>query len=176
LEEKNMSTLFEFDLADSGITTEYAAPVYCYTMRISELGAAINMPVSTTSEALSLDANTTEWVLEAIRKIDDLRKLPANWNSYGGLKLKEDARRITYDALRWLKTQDLPIPNVALNADGTVQIEWESDGRELGVGLGSSDFFGYAKVDNEGTITEGVADAEIQEHLQKLASWLRNGY
>ena len=134
----------------------------------------ISLP--TTSDALDLrEGAAAYWAFEAAKKLENLGALRQNWDSYGGLPLSPTAKRITFDALGWLKNQDLPVPAVVLGSAGTVHLEWRSKGRELEIGFGPAETIEFVKIDNQGHIEEGEADAEIRQRLRLLTSWLMNG-
>ncbi len=114
------------------------------------------------------------WVLEAAKKLEALGRLPAGWDSYGGLPLRHEVREMTVRVLDRLKVTSLPVPTVALGSNGTVHLEWEAQGRELELGLGAGATVGYVKVGPDGEIDEGQADAGNQEIL-RLTRWLMGG-
>lgn len=173
-----MNELREFNLAARGITATYDYPDAEYTVRFSHVGAEIVIAPSTTGLALSFDASTPTWVIEAARKLDALGSLGRNWDSYGGLPISPGARAITFDALGWLKNQDLPVPAVVLGSSGTVHLEWRSNGKKLELGFGENGMSEYLKVDRHGTAEDDedmeCADAEAREKITYLAEWLRS--
>ena len=59
---------------------------------------------TTTGDAFYFnDSNMAQWVVEATRKLDGLARRKADWDSYGGLELRLDAKRLTLEVLRWLQ-------------------------------------------------------------------------
>jgi hypothetical protein len=168
-----MNEILELDLPARAITTEFTPPTY--SIVFTNQGAQVNVPMTSTSNALALDADTAAWVFEAAKKLDSLGKLRRNWDSYDGLPLSPGAKRITFDALGWLKHQDLPVPAVVLGSGGTVHLEWYSNGKELELGFGESNRMEFCKIDSHGHVEEGDEDQDICSTLTILTEWLRIG-
>jgi hypothetical protein len=170
-----MNNLIELDLA--GVTTKYMTPA-AYSITFTQSGAQVGIPSALTTSALALDANTAAWVFAAVRKLDTLGRLKRNWDSHDGLPLTPGAKKITFDALGWLRNQDLPVPGIFLRSGGTVQIEWNLDGKTLELGLGERGISEYLKVDQQGIVDEvedvEYANDEARAKLQTLADWLKN--
>jgi len=125
-------------------------------------------------ELLVLDAETANWVIKAARKLEALGQLKRNWDSHDGLPLSQEAKRMTFDALKWLKNQDLPVPAVVLGSGGTVHLEWRSKGKELEIGFDDRGFAEYLKVDSHGEMEEEEdINDEIREKLMTLVEWLK---
>jgi hypothetical protein len=167
-----MNEILEFDLLRN-VTTQFTPP--SYTMTFADRGAQITfLQGPTTSSAIALDANTATWVREAMKKLESIGRLPRNWDSYDGLPLSPAAKRMTFDALGWLKYQDLPVPAVVLGSAGAVHLEWRSNGKELEIGFGDHGAVEYLKVDELGNYEEeDEINSEVREKLTKLAEWLR---
>jgi len=138
----------------------------------------IIMPAASACDYLKFDELTADWVVVATNKLEALSKYRRNWDSYGGLPLSPNARRITFDALQWLKNQKLPVPAVVLGSGGTVHLEWRSNGKKLELGFGDKGMSEYLKVDPQGNGEEAedaeYADEEAREKIETLADWLIN--
>lgn len=137
------------------------------------------MLASSTCNNLAIDARTANWVIRVVKKLDAIGRLERNWDSHDGLPVSAKAKRITFDALQWLKCQDLPVPAVVLGSGGTVHLEWSSNGKRLEVGFGDRGIDEYFKVDQHGEVEENdtadFPDAEVRERLEAFAEWLKNG-
>jgi hypothetical protein len=167
------------DLAEFTVATKYSPPIN-YGMTLSSAttaGFAVHPLISVIlpSAFLPLTGDTAPWVLEAVKKLDAIGKLRRGWDSYDGLPLSAGAKRMTFDALEWLKGQNLPVPAVVLGSSGTVNLEWRTNGKELELelGLGEGGAIEYVKVDAQGEMEEGVESAAIEERLRTLTDWLR---
>jgi hypothetical protein len=169
------------ELIELGATTRSTRPTN-YSFSLATFDECIGRPLilvlmpSTAGELLALDAQTATWVIQAIKKLESLGRLQRNWDSYDGLPLSPAAKRTTFEALGWLKNQELPVPAVVLGSGGTVHLEWRSNGKELEIGFDNCGVTEYLKVDDQGQCEEGEgAHEEIQEKIIKLAEWLKNG-
>lgn len=170
------------ELGSIGATTQSFRPVnYAFSLSTSTTPQAsvpviqVHMP-STTSGLLALDVQTASWVLQVLKKLESFGRLKRNWDSHDGLPLSTEAKRTTFDALGWLKNQELPVPTVVLGSGGTVHLEWRANGKELEVGFDDRGIAEYLKVESDGCWEEGEdVDEEIREKLITLAEWLKNG-
>jgi hypothetical protein len=118
-------------------------------------------------------APTAEWVLETAKKLEALGRRRPGWDSYGGLPLKPGAKSLTLHILRWLGTEELPVPAVVLCSAGTVQLEWKSKGKELEVELLDNNTFEYMKVLPGGETEEGEDAIDLSGRIHALSRWLR---
>jgi hypothetical protein len=127
---------------------------------------------ATMGDMVDLGTNTAPWTLEAARKLEMIGRLHHNWDSYGGLPLKPEVKKLALRLLGWLGMGDLPVPAVVLGSNGTVQMEWRSNGKELEVELRDDDTIEYLKASPDGTIEEGEAVQDLPRRLRELAHWL----
>jgi hypothetical protein len=158
-----MSDLVEFEVRSSRANQP--------EQRILHFGSA-----ATTSSVLVLHGEAA-WVLEAVKKLEAIGRLQRNWDSYDGLPLTRESRELTILVLRQLQKQasDLPVPAVVLRSDGSIQLEWEIEGRELELGLNAGMEIEYAKVTPQGQIEEMTGDANNEGIIAYLTRWLRSG-
>jgi hypothetical protein len=129
------------------------------------------------SHSLVLLGSSAPWVLDAVKKLQEIGKLSAGWDSYEGVPLDSHARRLTVNALGWLGGNDLPVPAVVLGSSGTVQLEWRVNGKELEIELGRGKI-GLLQVYPGGDIKEseeGEETADLPQKLRKLTCWLLHG-
>jgi hypothetical protein len=126
-------------------------------------------------DALIISACTAPWVIDAVKKLEALGKLSTGWDSYGGLPLSLNAKRLTVSSLGWLENKNLPVPGVVLGSAGTVQLEWRVKGRELEIELGKDDTIEFLKVQPNGEAEEGQEKINVPQRLRGLTSWLLNG-
>ena len=124
---------------------------------------------------LVLSGSTASWVIDAAKKLEVLGRLPAGWDSYGGLSLDSNAKKLTVSVLGWLGGNELPVPAVVLGSGGTVQLEWRAKGRELEIELRKDNAIEFVKVDPKGDIEEGEERANLPQRLRGLTWWLLHG-
>lgn len=128
-----------------------------------------------TSGSLVLTGSTASWVMDAAKKLETIGRLPAGWDSYGGLQLDPNAKKLTVWVLGWLGGRELPVPAVVLGSAGTVQLEWRARGRELEIELGKDNSIEFLKVHPTGDMEEGEARVDLPQKLRGLTWWLLYG-
>lgn len=82
-------------------------------------------------EDIVLDDDMPTWVATALREINRLEQLEADWDSYGAVPI---SRRFTRQALSFLSrvmSDDVSNPDFVPLADGGIQLEWRLPGIEL---------------------------------------------
>ncbi|HEV3256440.1 MAG TPA: hypothetical protein VG013_06115 [Gemmataceae bacterium] len=132
-------------------------------------------PTAAATSVLPLRSDTPEWIIEAIKKLDALDKLPPGWDSYGGKALRADVRDFAVKVLGWLETDDLPVPAVVLGSGGTVQFEWSNQGREVELEVLAPGSLSLLLVCPDGTMAEAELGNNLPETLRRLAGWLSHG-
>jgi len=159
-----LSDVFEF-----GVTTRNMPAV-----RYGGWGMLVE-ETAVTSGTLVLSGSSAPWVIDAAKKLEALGKLPAGWDSYGGLPLDSTANKLTVSALGWLEDKNLPVPAVVLGSGGTVQLEWRARGKELEVELREDATIDFVKVHANGEIEEGNEKVNLPQRLRGLTWWFLHG-
>jgi hypothetical protein len=163
------------DLMSFGVTTENIPATSAGRYGgYSSWGIVIHRS-AVSGDALILSGCTAPWVIDAAKKLEALGKLSKGWDSYGGLPLNLNARKLTVSSLGWLEDKNLPVPAVVLGSAGTVQLEWTMKGRELEIELGKDDGIEFLKVQPTGETEEGEEKINVPQRLRGLTSWLLNG-
>jgi len=122
---------------------------------------------------INLSGDTADWVIEAAKKLEALARFRKGWDSYGGLPLKQRAKELTLQVLRWLRKDELPVPAGVLAAGGSVQLEWKAKGKELEVELRDNETIEFVKVNPDGGIEdEGEVEKDLSRRLHDLTVWL----
>jgi hypothetical protein len=140
--------------------------------RRSSFQPQVGVSPTALADTLYLTEDTADWVLEAAKKLEDLGRFRADWDSYGGLPLQRGSKQLALRVLGWLRRKDLPVPCVVLGSAGTLQLEWQSRGKELEVGLRDDNSIEYVKAFPSGRIEEGVDSYDLQGRVQDLTAWL----
>jgi hypothetical protein len=81
--------------------------------------------------AYSQVRNLPNWLRQARAKLNQLRCLPANWNSYGAKQVTPGAIEAAYKLLQEMATHATPYPAIVPTSDGSVQLEWHTRGIDL---------------------------------------------
>ncbi len=119
-------------------------------------------------------ATCQDWLVQTMEKLQALARLPANWDSHGGLALQPAICHAAMAVLGWLENHELPVPGVVLGSSGTVQLEWQYDGRELQVEILTPVAIGWLKIAADGSMEEGHEPA-TPEQFRRLTEWLLRG-
>lgn len=127
--------------------------------------------VSTQDMETILLESESFWLTKAKSDLEQIRKLPANWDGYMSPPISQDIAKSAEDFLNSLEYEDLPLPFVAPISGGTVQFEWKVQNRELEVEVVNGQTLGFLKVENGEPISEG----EITDfsEIQTLIHWLK---
>ncbi len=115
------------------------------------------------------------WRVKALKKLDEIGRLQENWDSYGGLPLKPEVREAAIRLLHKIGATELPVPGVVLGSAGTVQFEWQANGRELEVEVLADGRIGFLKVWEGSQMEEGELESSSDPGVGRLIDWLLNG-
>jgi hypothetical protein len=74
--------------------------------------------------ALPATGSVPGWLAETEQAIQELLRLPPNWNSYGAQPIRPDVVRAAKDLLPGIVQKQTPQPNVVPTVRGGVQLEW----------------------------------------------------
>jgi hypothetical protein len=73
------------------------------------------------------------WFGKTVASLDELSRLPANWDSYGAAPVFQPAIRSAVSLLASVARQDTPAPAVVPTNRGAVLLEWHTRGIDLEV-------------------------------------------
>ena len=110
------------------------------------------------------------WQFEAMKMLENLAALPKGWDSYGGERLRPDAKKLAVKLIDWIEMDDLPVPAVVLCSAGTVQFEWKHQGRELEIEVVSHDSVEYLVVHPSGEMQEGAITHDLPDKVRQLTN------
>jgi hypothetical protein len=117
-------------------------------------------------------AEAPAWVQKTLEKIEAASRFKENWDSYGGKPLRSDVRAAAVRLLNHLQTENLPVPAVVLGSGGTVQFEWQVDGRELEVEVLPDGRLDCLKVWPDEQMEEREIGSGDLVELRELTQWL----
>ncbi len=73
------------------------------------------------------------WFRYTVASLDELARLPANWDSYGAMRIRHSSILATVGLLASIAREDTPSPSVVPTNRGTVMLEWHVRGIDLEV-------------------------------------------
>jgi hypothetical protein len=73
------------------------------------------------------------WLMAVRGELNDLQRLPTNWDSYGAIQISRHSVAAAFDVLRQIVSVQTPAPSIVPNCDGSVQLEWHINGCDLEV-------------------------------------------
>lgn len=106
-----------------------------------------------------------------------LRSLKENWDSHGSPSLCHEAFRDVERLLSEFDLSGLPDPQAVPISGGGINLEWETETKELELSFYRSGLDGYLKVWLPGyeQMEEGAIDLSRTEDVQALMDWLKEG-
>jgi hypothetical protein len=123
--------------------------------------------MGTTSVLLS-DRGNAGWREYFLSELDKLELLREGSDSFSPRRPNSEVLNFARQIADSLKYDDLLLPLVAAGSDGSVQIKWQKDSRELSFFI-SSDGAEFARVSSDGEIEEGPLNLA---HAADLVAWM----
>ena len=104
---------------------------------------------------------------EASAKLQQLKSLPPNWDSYGSCPIQPEVIEMASSLLTGLAKLDMPEPHIVPVPGGGIQFEWENSERGLEIEILPDKSIEYLLLEKEG-MDEGRIDQD-----DKLAEIVR---
>lgn len=134
--------------------------------------AYLSKSSSTWTEQVSAHGLLT-WQMQTIDKVIKLSNLPENWDSYDGKPPAPNTILLAIKliaSLPWSYFDDVPVPAVIPTSEGGLQLEWNSENRELELEVRPSGQIELFRCQNGEPIEEGQLKGKA--HLNSLVSWV----
>jgi len=109
--------------------------------------------MGTSSIPLS-DRGAASWREYFLSELDKLERLPEGTDSFTPHRPRPEVLNFARQIADSLTRDDLLLPLLAAGSDGSLQIKWQKDSRELSFFI-SSDGAEFARVSSDGEIEEG---------------------
>jgi hypothetical protein len=114
----------------------------------------------------------TDPAAEIHRALDDLERLPVNWNGYGTSPIDPDTIAAARGLVPTLISQPAGMPSIVPMTRGRLQFEWHRGVRSLELELASAAVIRYLKWDP----TQGISEeAELPigrgDEVRQLVAW-----
>jgi hypothetical protein len=124
------------------------------------------MPLDATPNYFPISVNTQwssvstffegrSWLRSAQEKLEELSKLPENWNSYGSRPIQSGAIETAANLLSDLIKINMPEPKIFPVSGGGIQLEWENSKCEFELEIMPDKSIEYLIVDEKGEMHEG---------------------
>jgi hypothetical protein len=118
-----------------------------------------------------LDSGPQLW--GALQRLETLRQLPENWDTYGSREIQGPALAGALQLLMWVDQGKFPVPQLLPVSGGGIQAEWSSHGRSLEIVIMPDGAAEYIRVYDEDHIEDGdltsFRDPEILKHMYWFA-------
>lgn len=130
----------------------------------------------------TLTRNT--WIQWALDRLDVIRKLEPDWDSYGGnppstlaITVASNLLQTVHKLFGWLDYEQSQPQVIAPRADGGIQIEWGTRPIEIAVHADPSGILGYLYIDRQGDTPkyEEAQSASQEKILQLVATVIFSG-
>ena len=146
------STVAYFDRSSGG---------YELSTRANESGEVFERPV-----VVARRSHQPDWLQERLRRIDRLRELEPNWDSYGAKRIDLPSIDLANQLLKSLsKIEGVECPTVTASPDGNVGLCWDSGERSLDVEVLPSGKFAYAYLNENAPAMDREGVTTSADHL-----------
>lgn len=112
------------------------------------------------------------WLDSVYRRFEHLLSLPDNWDSYGAIKISEDAVAQAYRVLSKLNLNDESLPSIIPSNDGNIQLEWHLQNIDIEIEIPSEGMVNLYIEDSTGeTVKEIDKEYSVSsDELYKLVN------
>lgn len=121
----------------------------------------------------SLPEDPIGWLRKAMDKLEAFRKLPDNWDGYGGQRLDDQVYLRVRKFLARFGNWILPEPDIFPGSGGGIQFEWSFNQRELEIEFSESGKVCTLTVEADNPVEESSFNIEELWRVDGLLTWLR---
>jgi hypothetical protein len=132
-----------------------------------ESPAAFGVPV------VAFRERPDEWLAGAQQKISDLATLKPNWDSYGALRVSDEAIRCAMSVVTELsKVVSVPEPTIGASPDGEVGFCWDAGNWSLDLTIDAGGVLAYVYLDEKDPMNNREERTRsVQSLLPLLTRW-----
>lgn len=123
------------------------------------------------SKVVSL-SDATASLLESLRRIEKLKALQPNWDSYGSPPVQPAAAQAAVQVLYAAQADYCPPPRIVPVPGGGLQIEWARGSRELEIEMLPDGSIEFLRVEGSQTFEEPLPVNRIYSFVPNLVRWL----
>jgi len=131
--------------------------------------------MATTPQKLARKSNATvteplpNWLSQTDQALQELLRLPPNWNSYGAQPIIPGNVTAAQDLLRAIVQPETPQPSVVPTVSGGVQLEWHTGGIDLEIEIqGPGQFHVWLEDPQENLELDGAEVSRLSEICARL--------
>jgi len=129
-------------------------------------------PLDTQWSSVSTVASQPVWSKAVSDQLNELSKLPPNWDSYGSPPVQVRVVTAALDILANLSRCNMDRPRVLAVPGGGVQLEWVNDSSELEIEVRPNGDVEFLIVDEENEMLEGPVERPYDSSkLFCLSNW-----
>lgn len=118
-------------------------------------------------------SNSSRGISEAIASLQEIARLPENWDSYGAERIRQSSILATIKLLYCVMRGDIPVPALVPTNRRTVLVEWHTRGIDLEVEVLATDRFHVAFADaRDGSEWEadiGSDQSQLVQSIERLS-------
>lgn len=129
-------------------------------------------PLDTQWSSVSTVASQPLWSRSVSEQLDELTRLPQNWDSYGSAPVQAEIVTKALDVLAALSRCNMNRPHVLPVPGGGVQFEWANDSSELEIEIRPDGKVEFLVVDEKNEMLEGpIENLYDSSELFLLSNW-----
>lgn len=140
-------------------------------------GQSGGLPVKTTAlwTNISLLSDFREWQLDAVKQLNDVRAIPADWDGYGSPVLSDRAYQQARRLIFAVEVEYLPTPHLGPESGGAVQFDWYNNSHALELHFLADGTVSYLKTVNGDCEDDGELPLSAINEWRALVEWLQEG-
>ena len=115
------------------------------------------------------------WQLDALKQLNEVRDLPADWDGYGSPVLSEPANQQACKFIFAVEVEFLPTPHLGPESGGAVQFDWCCGNHALELHFLADGTVSYLKTVNGECVEDGELPRDAINEWRSLVEWLQEG-
>lgn len=116
-----------------------------------------------------VSASAHGWNGDVLERIDELVKLPTNWNGYGAEGVSFQTANFAMSMLASACPQSAPKPQIVPGVDGDLQVEWHSLEYDIELHVRAPFDVGATRISGD-----EVEEVELRNEFSIVARWLND--
>ena len=124
-------------------------------------------------QATAAQVKSSDWLHSAEQELEQFRKLPQNWDSYGAPTISEEQIKTAKKLIQLFASHGLLRPNLTITAKSHIQLEWHTPVKDVEIEIVGMDRFDIS-FENTETGTEWEARVHGLNSLESLLPALQS--